>query len=140
MLRTLGFSILAAVALGCGGTTPTPPAPPPPPPPPAPIPGDLIVSVNGLGSADGAVMMTVGGAQIDAVAAASGGNRVVSSTAGQSVRLILSGTLANGDLVKITVPDVAKVGSYNVAIDAVADRETFALGDPARYSASIRRP
>lgn len=140
MLRIFSVSLLAALALGCGGSTPTPPAPPPPPPPPAPIPGDLIVSVNGLGSNDGAVMMTVGGAPINAVAAANGANRLVSSTAGQTLKLILSGSLANGDLVKVSVPDVAKVGSYNVAIDAVADRETFALGDLARYTAAIRRP
>lgn len=139
MLSTLVWTV--ALATACGGSSPTPPAPPPPPPPPpAPIPGDLLVSVSGLATTDGALLMTVGGAPITAVTATNTANRLVSTGLAQTtLRVILSGTLANGDVFKISVPDVAKVSSYTVAIDAVADRETFALGDLSKYGATVHR-
>lgn len=141
-MRALVAAALVMV-MACGGDssgpTPPPAPPPPPPPPPAPVPGNLTVSYTGPTATDGAIMLRVSGATINSVAPV--GSLVAASSGGgtTSVRVIITGTLANGDLFTVAVPDVAAVASYTVAIEAVADKATFALGDQTKYAGAIRK-
>lgn len=108
------------------------------PDPVGPVAGDLIVSYAGPSQTDGALLLLVTGS-VTAVRS-TGGYQVASAPAGPtSTRVVVTGQLATGDILKLTVPDVAAVATYSVKVEGAADRSTFALGDLAAYSAQVRR-
>jgi len=130
MMRTWAVLAMTLIAAGCGGDKKTGPT--------GPVPGDLTVSYSGPGTTDGALLLLVNGAGTTVTPLR--GLQVASAKIGETqTRVVVTGNLSNGDLFEIAVPDVAQVGSYSVQIEAVADRNTFALKDPLAYSASIRR-
>ncbi len=127
MRRLLIATLLIAAA--CGGKEPGPVEP---------VAGDLTIAYAGPGQNDGAILLVVTGA-VTAVTT-TGGYTVASASLGPtSTRVVVTGNLVAGDLFKVSVADVAKVSSYGVQVEAVADRTSFALGDPGSYSATIRR-
>lgn len=108
------------------------------PDPVGPVAGDLTVSYAGPSQTDGALLLLVTGT-VTAVKAA-GGYQVASAPAGPtSTRVVVTGQLATGDILKLSVPDVAAAATYSVKVEAAADRNTFALGDFSAYSAQVRR-
>lgn len=120
-----------ALGLGCGGENGgTPPQ----------VRGDLTLSHIVSGSDLGAVLLTISGGEVEAVTAIPAGVTVSFATQSPGItRVVVSGTLASGDLLKVRVPDVNAVDGYVVRIDQVAHAETFALLDPAASSFTIRR-
>jgi hypothetical protein len=119
------------VTLGCGGENGgTPPQ----------ARGDLTLSYVVTGNDVGAVLLTISGGDVEAVTAIPAG--VTVSVASQSTgvtRVVVTGGLASGDLLKVRVPDVNAVDEYVVRIEQVAHAETFALLDPTGSSLTIRR-
>jgi hypothetical protein len=129
--RLLGVAAALMVTLGCGGENGgTPPQ----------VRGDLTLAYVGDGNDVGAVLLTISGGEVEAVAAIPAGVAVSFATPSPGVtHLVVSGTLASGDLLQIRVPDVNAVEGYVVRIDQVAHAETFALLDPTTSSFTIRR-
>ena len=89
--------------------------------------GDLIVTYLAAGGPPaGAVLLTVTGGAVQGVTASMAGVQVsFGSPAAGTTKIIVTGTLNNGDLLRLRVPDVNT--TYSVSADQVADAVTFAL-------------
>lgn len=128
-MRRLMLACLLAVSVACGSKKPDPVGP---------VSGDLTVSYVGPSQTDGALLLLVNGA-VTAVKA-TGGYQIASAAAGlTATRVVVTGALVTGDILKLTVADVSTVAGYSVTVEAVADRSTFALGDLTSYSATVRK-
>ena len=106
-------------------------------PPPGPTAGRLTVSYSGGFGNDGALLLLVAGnvTSIEPL----GGHQIASASAGpNATRVVLTGNLVSGDILRLSVPDVAAIEDYDVTVEAAADRSSFALGDPNLYSTTIR--
>jgi hypothetical protein len=98
----------------------------------------LTVSYSGPSQTDGALLVIVTGAVTGVKAI--GSYQVASASLGPtSTRVVVTGDLAVGDVFKISVADVATVSTYTAAVEAAADRATYALDDPSAYHVSIRK-
>lgn len=125
--RLLPFLLLAG--LSCGGSTE----------PPGPEAGVIVASLNTPNDRDGAVLVRIIGEHSE-LKAANGSYRFATTNAvqGTTVRAIVSGQIADGDLVEFRVPDVAKVSTYVVVVEQAAARDTYALLDASGYNISLR--
>jgi len=104
-----------------------------------PVAGDLTVSYGGPSQTDGALLLLVQGGPLTAVRP-TGSSQVASASAGLNVtRVVITGDLVPGEILRLSVPDVAAVASYTVRVEAAADRVTFALTDPTSYTTTVRR-
>ncbi|MGE0556036.1 MAG: hypothetical protein AB7R55_21620 [Gemmatimonadales bacterium] len=126
----LAATTLALLAgLGCGGEPPTT----------GPEAGSFTVAYGGPSTTDGAVLVLITGGPVESVSPL-GGYQLASGPAGtNATRVVVTGSLTAGDVFTIRVPDVAALGSYVARVEAAADRNTFALADPASYTAGLRR-
>jgi len=107
--------------------------------PSGPVAGDLTVSYSSPSVSDGALLLLIQGGPVASVRAA-GSQQVASASAGVNLqRVVVTGDLTSGDILRIAVPDVAAVASYAVQVEAAADRTTFSLNDPVSYRATVRR-
>ena len=126
MRRTLW--LLGALSLGaaCGGDEPTD----------GPTPGELVARLTTTHTEDGALLLRVVGpvTQVSAL----GGYRVASSTGGGATMIVVTGNIAGGDLLRLSVPDTRQLSSYTVEVEQAADRNTFALREPGSYSITLR--
>lgn len=108
------------------------------PPPVGPVAGTLTVSYQGNGASDGALLLVVVGAvtTVEPV----GAYRVASApiSGGTETRIVVTGNLAPGDIVRLQIPDVSKAGDYEANVEAVAHRTSFALEDPLNYTLTLR--
>lgn len=124
----LGLTVLTLAIAGCGGENqnPTPS-------------GDLLVTYFQSGPEAGAFLLTITGGPVENVTAL-GGQQVsfVSPFAG-TTKVVVAGALANGDLLRLRVPDVTKFADYTIRVEQVADQTTFALIDPAGYQFTVHR-
>ena len=103
-----------------------------------PTPGNLTVVLASPGSSDGAVLLLVTGGPVESVSPA-GSYQVASAAVGTSTRrVVVTGDIGAGDLIKLRVPDVNST-SYLVQVEQVADRNSFALLDATAYTATVRR-
>lgn len=92
---------------------------------PNPTPGTLDVVLTNAPVAPGAIMFTVSGGQITGVT--SSYTMYQSTTATNSRKIMLTGTLIAGAMVQIQVPDVGAVDNYVVQVLQVAARATAAV-------------
>jgi hypothetical protein len=123
-MNSRGF--LAVVLLvGCGGTD----APPI-------TPGEVGVELNAPGTPPGAMVLTVSGGPVASIRPISGVESAISTDAGQT-RILLVGALDGGEVAVLTIPDRSQAARYVVHVDQVADAATFALLDPAAWSARL---
>ena len=126
-LRTAGV-LAVATLLACGGSGP----------PPGPVSGEVAVRLTTTHSQVGAVMFRVIG-QVDEVTAI-GSVRVSTAAAGPTAtRIIVSGALTPGDVVRLRVPDVEQITAYVVVTEQVASRDGFVLLDPGGAQLTVRR-
>jgi len=128
MSRRALAALLLAIAPACGGDGPGPTD--------QPEPGVVRASLTTPNTTDGALLIRIVGelSNLEAV----GGYRVASTAAGTTTRLVLTGNLAGGDLLRFSVPDKRKISSYLVVVEQVAARDTYALIDPAGYAIVLR--
>jgi hypothetical protein len=101
-----------------------------------PVAGSLSVTYSTPNADDGAVLLTLAGAEIDSVSFGSyvGYTRKVNA---DSVVVVVAGHLAAGTLVTFTVPDKNASASYHAHITQVAQRSTYAQRSLAGYSVSV---
>ena len=118
----LGSLIAAA---GCGDKKPT-----------EPTGGDFTVAYTGPSQTDGALLLVVTG-PVASVSGLGSYQVAFASTATGLTKVVVTGAVTPGDLFRITVKDISV--AHTAVIEAAADRATFALGDPASYSATVRK-
>ena len=121
---------LLAVA-SCGGDpTPTEPS--------GPVPGVLNVALITPNADDGALLLTISGGPVVSVEAASPGYQVYSFTPDTTnIRLLVSGDIATGALLRIHVADTRRAASYHATIAQAASRTTFAQRALSGYSFTV---
>ena len=127
----LGAAALALALAGCSKDGPTEPAG-----------GALTVSLTTPNAGDGAVLLTVGGGQIDSVTAVRAADEIYHTGPTQgvgSVRVLVRGAIAAGPLVRVWVPDRGAVGSYYVLIEQAAAAGTYAQRAVSGYAATVTR-
>jgi hypothetical protein len=123
--RVATIALLAGLAVGCGEKGPV-----------GPTGGDLPVAFTGPSNNVGAILVLVSGT-VESVTAVNGYQIASAPVGPNATRVVVTGSLAAGDLFKITVKDIS--ASYGAQIEAVADRTTYALSDPSSYQATVRK-
>jgi hypothetical protein len=84
----------------------------------------------------GIVLVEVTGATVDSVTAL--GYRTESSSVGTApLRIVVSGTLRDGKLVRIWVPDRTRASDYSATVVEAAARSTYLLKDVADYRIDV---
>ena len=97
MRRALPLMLLAGVLSCSGGTTE----------PPGPEAGVVVATLNTPNDRDGALVIRVVGEQTGLKASGSYRLATTNATQGTTVRVILSGQIGDGDVLEVTVPDIA---------------------------------
>ncbi len=116
--------------LGCG--------PDDPDPTPKPVAGELVLSLTSPNPNDGALIVRVIGTLTDVTPV--GNYRVSFSTQGNLTRVIVTGDVASGDLLRIKVPDVTQVRAYSASVEQAAARDSYALFSTSGYTLTLRAP
>jgi len=101
--------------------------------------GDLLVTYFQGGPEPGALLLTITGGPVTDVKATGGQQVSFSSPFTGTTKVVVLGTLTNGDLLKVTVPDVTQATSYTAHVEQAADKSTFGLLDPGRYTLTVHR-
>ena len=132
----LALFTLAMVTTACaGGSSITGPVTPPPSNPV--IAGWLTVQLDTPRSDDGAVQLIVTGPGVDSVKVVGydGYAAVVNSEA----NLLITGTISNGTVAQVRIPDLARSSEYRASIVAAAARASYVLQDLTGYRALLVR-
>jgi len=131
-IRSL-VALAGALSLGaCSSaavTTPTVPA--------GPTAGWLTVQLTTPHTDDGAVQLSVSGPAIDSVKIV--GYDGFESHSVTQADLVATGTISNGNVARIHVPDLSRTAQYQVSVSAAAARDSYALQDLAGYRAVLVR-
>ncbi|GBD32820.1 MAG: hypothetical protein KatS3mg081_2793 [Gemmatimonadales bacterium] len=103
--------------------------------------GELTVDLVTPNSDDGAAVLSVSSAsskELLGIAAACDGCRIFFEQVSQSeIRAIVTGPLAPGPLVRVTVSDVGSRSAYSAQLEQVASR-SFQLRPLSGYALSVR--
>jgi len=130
-MRAMLVSLAAgALILGCGGDDTTGP------PEPQPQPGELRVLVAS-GTPVGGVVLTVTGSGITSPVA-SGGARLYYDLSGGTLNAVVTGASLSGEILRITVLDVAQVAGYQVSVHEAAGTSNQTLA-PTGVTLSVVR-
>jgi hypothetical protein len=87
-----------------------------------PRPGDLLVSLSTPNADDRALLVSIAGPEeISAVAAASPAFVVHTRTQGTTTRVAVFGSLADGPVLRLTVPDTRRAAEYTATVLDAAD-------------------
>ena len=120
---------LAAFLTSCGAHSPT-----------GPQPGTLQVKLQDPNSGDGAIMFTLSGPTAVTNLAAGGGDTLWSANSGSTVnRVLLTGAIGNGTILRFDVPDVGAVSEYIVSVNSAASSADYSLRSVVNYSAFVSR-
>jgi hypothetical protein len=121
LLMLVIVALVAACGADAGGT---------------PVPGALTLTLTSGGSSDGALVVLVSGGPVLSVDGAAG-YQVASSTDPTGTHVMIVGNVSSGVVAKLHVADVSRASSYVVTVEQVADRNSFALLDPARDQVTV---
>jgi hypothetical protein len=128
-IRRLGCALLAGVALvSCGGDANQ-----------NSNAGDLLLSLYAGGPEAGAVLLVITGGPVQNATALGGQQVSFASPFSGNTRVVISGDLATGDVLRIRVPDLSRIADYHVQTLQVADKVTFALLDQGAYTFTVHR-
>lgn len=130
ILLAVTATLLGACSSAATTTGPTPV-------PPAATGGWLTVQLTTPRTDDGAVQLSVSGPKIDSVKLVTYDGFETNS--GTQVDLVATGNIANGDLARIYVPDLARTTEYQVSVTAAAARDTYVLQALDGYRATLVR-
>ena len=128
MNRVLGRLVLAAaVAMVACSKSPT-----------GPQPGTILVKLQSPNSgADGAILFTLSGpTTVSNVQVGAAGDTLWSTDfSGTTSKVILTGAIASGVLLRVDVPDVNQFDQYLVSVNQVASSSDYSLRDLTNYVA-----
>jgi len=128
-MRGLGPALLAALALAsCGGGGGE-----------SSNRGDLFVTYFQGGPEAGAILLTITGGPVEQVTALGGQQVSFAVPFEGTTKVVVSGNLANGEVLRLRVPDVTLSSAYHAKSDQVADKVTFALLEASSYQFTIHR-
>ena len=123
--RRVGVLALLGLA-ACGGGSDLSP----------PLSGPLDLVLHTPAGDDGIVLVEIAGGAVDSVTAL--GYRTEPSADGtRPVRVVVSGALANGKLVRIWVPDRSRASDYSATVVEAAARNSYALREGSEYRITI---
>jgi hypothetical protein len=102
----------------------------------APLSGPLDLAIRTPSDDVGIVLVEVTGGTVDSVSAL--GYRTEASSVGTApLRIVVSGTLRDGKLVRIWVPDRTRASDYSATVVEAAARTTYLLQDVADYRIDV---
>lgn len=127
-LRNLALLALVGLVANCGGGGGGGSGP---------VEGVLVLTLNTPNTADGAILFRVNGGVVDSVQGAAMVADGSYNTVGNQTRIVASGSLTDGALAYLFVPDVGAVSSYAVTVEQVAHNTTFAQRPLAGYSFAV---
>lgn len=132
MRKTCAFAAILALGLaaGCGGSSgPTQPA--------GPQAGRLTVSLSGSGTAS-AMLVRVKGPSPTAPQVTGGAQKIYSAATGDSLEVVLVGSMSTGAAFTFHVPDVAQAASYTATVLQAAGSDNT-LQAAGGYTATVAR-
>ena len=104
--------------------------------PAGPTEGTLLVTLAAPDNDDVAVLFTLSGGPVDSVESV--GHLIYSARIdGNTVRVIVTGTLASGPLARIHIPDQRQMSGYLAIVNQVAAHTTYQQRDPSGYSLTV---
>lgn len=128
MNRVLGrLALAAAVAMVACSNSPI-----------GPQPGTLFVKLQSPNSgADGAILFTLSGpTPVTNVQVGAAGDTLWSTDfSGTTTKVVLTGAIASGVILRFDVPDVNQFGQYLVSVNQAASSSDYALRDLTNYVA-----
>ena len=130
MRRQLVPLALLSLAASCGDGGPTGPA--------GPVPGVLKIALTTPNADDGALLFTVSGGRISTVDAAAAGYQIYTAQPDTlTTRILVTGDIGAGEVVRIHVPDTRSAAAYHATIAQAASRATFAQRVLAGYALAV---
>ena len=106
--------------------------------PAAALPGELVVSLATPNTADGALLIAISGPDaVSAVQPAAAGAVVRARTQGTTTNVAVFGALADGPLLRISVPDVRQAKRYTATVREAADPENAVRPSLAGYALTV---
>jgi hypothetical protein len=127
-----GLCVAAALLSACGGGDGTGSA--------AAGPGVLTVSLDDPNTTDRAVVLTLSGpAEITGVQATNAAHVVYTRTQGATTRVAVFGTIGDGALLTVSVPDATRASAYTATVVDAADASNAARASVSGYSATVKR-
>ena len=102
-----------------------------------PTAGILSLTVASPHKDDGGLMLTVYGGPVDSVEAP--GYVIHAAHVADSVKMIVTGNLVSGVIVRVHIPDSRQASRYSARISQAAARQTYVQRDPASYTVSLAR-
>jgi len=131
-IRVVAAACGLAGAMACGGERPIPTEPD------GPVAGVLTVALGTPNADDGAVLFTVSGGPVVSVEAAAAGYQVYSAIPDtNTARILVTGDIAAGSLVRLHVADTRRAASYRASIAQAASRTSFAQQVLTAYSLRV---
>jgi hypothetical protein len=104
--------------------------------PDGPTAGILTVTLTTPNSDDGAMLFTLSGGPVDSVEAV--GYSVYSARIdGNTLRVIVTGTLGPGPVARIRIPDQRQISGYLAIVNQVAAHTTYQQRDPSGYQLAL---
>jgi len=102
----------------------------------APLSGPLDLVLRTPADDDGIVLLEIAGGTVDSVTAL-GYRTEASPVATAPLRIVVSGPLRDGKLVRIWVPDRTRASDYSATVVEAAARSTYLLQDVADYRIEV---
>jgi hypothetical protein len=122
--------LLLPLVVACGDGGPTDPG--------GPVPGVLKVALTTPNADDGALLFTISGGRVSAVDAASSAYQVYTAQPDtNTTRVLVTGDIGAGEVVRIHVADTRSSASYHATIAQAASRTTFAQQALTGYSLAV---
>jgi hypothetical protein len=106
--------------------------------PAAALPGELVVTLATPHPADGALLIAISGPDaVSSVQPAAAGAVVRARTQGTTTNVAVFGALADGPLLRISVPDVRQAKRYTATVREAADPENAVRPSLAGYALTV---
>lgn len=102
--------------------------------------GEITLVLTTSRPGTGALLIRVTGV-VSEVRGATDGLRIASTPVGATgvTRLVVTGPIETGDLLRLRVPDVSQADSYSGTVEQAASSADFALLDPVAFGVAFRR-
>jgi hypothetical protein len=105
--------------------------------PAGPTEGTLLITLATPDGGDGAMLFTLSGGPVDSVESVGYSIYSARTDNNNTVRVIVTGTLASGPLARVHIPDQRQISGYLAIVNQVAAHTTYQQRDPSGYSLTV---